>query len=76
MATKRVKLDKKEKPEEDEELDRLMCIPPQRSLILHNKTLHAMAAGAEQLAIMRHEDLWAKVKRAEARLSKSMTDVL
>ena len=64
---------KTEDPEEQEELDRLMRIPARRSFFLHSKTGRAIAACAEQTRVEKHEKLWDKVKRAEARLS--ITDV-
>ena len=69
MATKR------QNPEEDEELDRLMRIPAQRSFFLHSKRGRAIADRAERSRAQRHEALWAKVQRAEAQLSISMTDI-
>jgi hypothetical protein len=66
---------KKEKTEEDEELDLLMSIPARRSFLLHSKTGRAMAAHGDQVRTMRQEQQWEKVKRAEKQLSISMTDV-
>lgn len=53
----------------------LHTIPARRSLFVHNKTGIAIAVHAEQPRIMRHKELWSKVKRAGAQLSVSVTDV-